>query len=116
MKTYFQDREFACHCCGAVKVDPDLLDMLNEAREIAGLPFVVTSGYRCPKHNAAVGSQPSSSHLMGLAVDLKAVGSGVRFRIVEALIKTGFNRIGIGKDFVHADIDAAKPARVAWLY
>lgn len=33
-------------------------------------PFSVTSWWRSPAHNAKVGGQPSSKHLLGLAVDL----------------------------------------------
>ncbi len=40
---------------------------------------VVTSGYRTPEHNAAIGGAPNSRHCLGMAVDLldknRALGS-----------------------------------------
>lgn len=40
------------------KMDADLLHLLDEARDLAGAPFSLTSAYRCPKHNKAVGGVP----------------------------------------------------------
>jgi uncharacterized protein YcbK (DUF882 family) len=97
-------------------MDEDFLYMLDKARDIAGVPFVISSGYRCASHNAAVGGVPTSAHVKGLAVDIKAVGSRNRFKVVEALIVMGCNRIGIGKDFVHVDMDTDKDEQVMWLY
>lgn len=34
-----------------------------------GAGFVITSGVRSPRHNAAVGGAPNSGHLHGLAYD-----------------------------------------------
>lgn len=46
------------------------LGVLNQAREIYGKPIYITSGYRCPKLNAAVGGAPKSYHLQARAVDV----------------------------------------------
>jgi uncharacterized protein YcbK (DUF882 family) len=35
-----------------------------------GRPMVLTSGYRCRKHNAAVGGAANSLHCLGLAADI----------------------------------------------
>ena len=51
---HFSPVEFRCKCgCGAgmEKMDADLLHLLDEARDLAGAPFSLTSAYRCPKHN-----------------------------------------------------------------
>ena len=53
---HFSPVEFRCKCgCGAgmEKMDADLLHLLDEARDLAGTPFSLTSAYRCPKHNKA---------------------------------------------------------------
>ena len=53
---HFSPLEFRCKCgCGAgmEKMDADLLQMLAEARDLAGIPFPLSSAYRCPKHNKA---------------------------------------------------------------
>ena len=47
--------------------------VLDPLREAYGKPIIVTSGYRCPKLNAIVGSTPSSQHVKGEAADIKRV-------------------------------------------
>lgn len=113
---YFKEEEFKCKCCGQVVLDLDFISMLDEARHIADIPFIINSGYRCPVHNKAVGSKPTSSHIKGCAVDIKVGGSRPRAKILSSLMKVGFNRIGIGKDFIHVDNDKDKPSQVIWLY
>ena len=113
---YFKKGEFACRCCGVEIIDPAFLLQLTKARKIAGVPFDIISGYRCPAHNAAVGSRPTSSHIKGLAADIRVMRSRSRFLILNALIKAGFTRIGIGKTFIHVDADATKDQNVTWLY
>jgi uncharacterized protein YcbK (DUF882 family) len=93
-----------------------LLDALQQARTLAGIPFLITSGYRCPIHNRKVGGVEDSAHTRGLAVDIKLIDTKTAFTIVKALIRAGFERIGIGSGFVHADIDTSKPAPTFWVY
>ena len=60
---HFSPVEFRCKCgCGAgmEKMDADLLQMLDEARDLAGIPFPLSSAYRCARHNKAVGGVPTS--------------------------------------------------------
>jgi len=113
---YFTDKELRCPCCGVLKMNVDLKRLLNAARGIANIPFVVTSGYRCSKHNKDVGGSVNSSHLKGLAVDISCTDSYSRMKIVNALLTVGFNRVGIGDDFVHADVDKDKQENVLWTY
>ena len=42
--------EFKCSCCGEVKINSDMLDLIQEARNELG-PLSITSAYRCPSHN-----------------------------------------------------------------
>jgi uncharacterized protein YcbK (DUF882 family) len=46
-----------------------LLEALNKFREVYGKEMIVTSGYRSPEHNAAVGGRPGSAHLTCEACD-----------------------------------------------
>lgn len=111
---HFTRDEFG-HADGVVP-DWDLVMRLEQAREIAGIPFVITSGLRSDEHNARVGGSPSSAHLTGNAVDIKCESSRHRMIMVDALIQAGFDRIGIGADFIHVDNDRSKPHNVMWLY
>jgi|LGVF01.2.fsa_nt_gb uncharacterized protein YcbK (DUF882 family) len=114
--SHFKKGEFACHCCGVEKIHHAFLLRLDKARKIAGVPFKITSGYRCQSHNAAVGSRPTSSHVKGRAADLAVIGNRMRFLVLAALIKAGFTRIGIGEGFIHVDSDIEKSQNVTWLY
>lgn len=96
-------------------LEPQLVMMLDQARDIAGIPFIITSGFRDKDKNQAVGGVQDSAHLRGLAVDLKVKNSIERFKIQDALLKIGFNRIGHYTAHIHADIDPSLPQRVIWL-
>jgi zinc D-Ala-D-Ala carboxypeptidase len=96
-------------------MNKDFLFVLDEAREFAGIPFVINSAYRSPEHPLSI-KNPSSSHIKGLAVDIKATDSKTRFKIVKALIEVGFTRIGITDTFIHVDLDLDKTQNVIWTY
>ena len=98
------------------KMQPKFLQMLDNARAIAGVPFEVTSGYRTEAHNAKVGGVEGSSHCQGWAADMAASSGTIKFQIVNALLKAGFTRIGVASGFIHADCDPTKPAQVIWTY
>lgn len=95
---------------------PELVQMLDKARGIAGVPFKITSGYRTPEHNAEVGGVDGSSHTLGLAVDL-AVPDGVTGgKILFGLIGAGFQRFGFYADgHIHVDHDLSKPTPCYWV-
>ena len=65
---HFELSEFDCPCgkCTA-SMDGEFLDALDEARELAGVPFSINSGYRCIEHNKSVGGSKTSSHMLGVA-------------------------------------------------
>ena len=113
---YFNESEFRCQCCGKLLLNQTLIDRLDIARGLAQLPFVITSGYRCEANNKEAGGVPGSAHCYGSAADIQAGNSKDRFRIVRALLAAGVRRIGIGKTFVHADVDLEKDQDVLWLY
>ena len=107
MSKYFKEIEY--------NMDVDFLAKLDEAREYAGIPFVINSAYRSPEHPESI-KNPSSSHIKGLAVDIKAKDSRTRYKVLEALIYVGFNRIGIAGTFIHVDDDKEKSSNVVWTY
>lgn len=93
----------------------EFLFVLDEARKFAGIPFIINSAYRSPEHPLSI-KNPNSSHIKGLAVDIKATDSKTRFKIVKALIEVGFTRIGIADTFIHVDLDLDKTQNVIWTY
>ena len=123
----FTQAEVACKCgrCkGGAKISADLMGRLQQMRDAVG-PIRITSGVRCRKHPESR-TRPTSSHVpndlgdgegrCGHAVDIAAVGSGRRFRLLAAAIAAGFTRIGIGKSFLHLDNDYKKSQGVIWDY
>ena len=89
---HFKEREFVCKCCG--QLPPAMRDnivalvdnVLDPAREEFGGPVTVNSGYRCPKHNLAVGGVVNSQHMKGEAADLCCAGNK---RLAEIIEKNG---------------------------
>ena len=99
-----------------VEPDPALVQLLDDARTMAGIPFSLTSGIRTPDRNREVGGVESSAHLTGCAVDISAGSSRERYLILDSLLICGAQRIGIGADFVHVDTSAERAQEVIWLY
>ena len=113
---YFKLSEFDDAPGTGKNMKKDFLKKLDKARELSGCSYVISSGFRSEETNKRVGGVPNSSHLKGLAVDISCKDSRSRFIIINALIKAGFNRIGIAKTFIHADIDESKSNNVIWTY
>ena len=116
---HFSKDEFVCNDgCGLNFDDMDLpfVLKLNLAREYAEIPFKINSSIRCKKHNKIEGGSKTSSHLIGLAVDIDCPDSHTKYRVLIGLIRAGFTRIGIGPDFIHADDDNNKPKELVWGY
>ena len=97
-------------------MEQEFLDLLDDARDIAGVPFIINSGFRTEGHNRAVGGKETSSHLTGWAADIRATTSNRRYLVIAALCGVGFTRIGVADTFVHVDLDPFKAHNVMWLY
>lgn len=97
-------------------MDDSFLEMIDNARHFSGVPFIITSGYRTKEHNRKVGGKANSAHLDGFAADIACRSSRERAYIIGGLLEAGFNRIGIGQNFIHADNDPTKPEDVIWHY
>jgi len=94
----------------------DLVSKLQEARNMAGIGFSITSGTRCPSHNKKEGGLASSAHITGHAADIAIADGHQRHVILSALLEAGFKRVGISKHFIHVDVDSSKPSPTVWLY
>jgi len=121
---YFTNKELKCKCkkCSVAYVHKDLLKKLTHARKQANIPFVITSGCRCPEYNKLKSKNPNSDHLADgvnyacVGVDIQCGNDRDRFIIVKALMDAGINRIGLDKTFIHAGIDERNPGNVIWFY
>lgn len=114
---YFTDEEVQ----GLV---PEFIAKLDLARKVAGIPFVITSGFRSPEKNqSVVGAVSDSAHLKGLAVDLAVSDSRSLCKMIEGALSSGIHRIGVyfsaGDSptpmHLHLDDDPEKDAEVIWL-
>lgn len=105
--------EYRCPCCGAIPYDTEslghqrLFRAYEDIRATLNRPLRITSGYRCPKHNADIGGEPLSIHLFGLALDIDAKDIGEVESLVTVVnlvapeLRTGiYTKAGT---FVHID-------------
>jgi len=116
---YFLHNEVSCNCgCKLYIENTTLFNMIDEARRLASVPFVITSWTRCEKHNKAVGGSTTSSHISGKAIDIKFRDSVQKFKIIKGLLGAGFCRIGINDKakFIHCDIDLNKISDILFTY
>jgi len=69
------------------RMDALFLAWLDAAREMAGVPFVITSDWRSPQENAAAGGYERSLHLRGRAVDLRWPASrDTAFKLLRGIV------------------------------
>jgi len=105
----FSRFEFACKCgCGFDDIDPKVVAALQKLRDMLDKPIHVTSGCRCPAHNATLhGAAGGSLHMQGKAADIaiRDMTPGDVADYVEAHIPE-FANGGIGRypGFTHCDI------------
>jgi hypothetical protein len=92
----------------------EFLEKLQWARTLSDYPYDLSSTIRCEQHNRDVGGLENSSHVDGLAVDIRTPNARARYKILYGLIKAGFTRIGVYKTFIHVDYDPSKPQEVVW--
>lgn len=120
MKTskYFAPAEFkrCTPSCSIEDMDQRFLNTLDAIRALAGIPLVLKCAYRSVAWDKAKGRTGNSAHTKGLAADIRCNSSATRWKIVTAALALGIRRIGIGKSYVHVDIDGALPQDVVWHY
>lgn len=113
---HFQASEFNCSCCGKNEMDMDFVKMLDDMRALYGQPITIESGYRCEKHNKAVGGVAGSDHEEGKGVDIIVNGSVARYTLIGLAYHLKIKRIGIGKTFIHLGVSEKLPQFVMWTY
>ena len=60
-------------------------------RELNSNPIHINSWYRCPALNTAVGSKPTSDHLLGWAIDFTCPTQGTPEQLVRTLLKSNID-------------------------
>ncbi len=66
-----------------------LAAMLEEVRALLGHPLIISSGYRSPALNAAVGSATTSHHLLGGAADFTCPAFGSPLAVARKIADSG---------------------------
>lgn len=83
--------------------------VLDPLRETWGRPLVITSGYRCPKLNSAVGGSKTSHHVKGMAADISTGNKADNERLYNLVIALNlpFTQLIDENDFlwVHVSYD-----------
>lgn len=108
LSSHFSTREFDCHCsradCKTTYIDSDLVNYLEEKREMLGKPLVLLSGFRCTAHNSSVGGKPGSQHLQGKAADIRLKDHDITDENYLSFFKDA-DGLGIYKGrFLHVDV------------
>jgi uncharacterized protein YcbK (DUF882 family) len=110
-------REFVCRDgSDTVKVDTELVALLQQIRDHFNRPVTVVSGYRSKKYNTAISGAKSSQHLYGKAADISI--NRIKPRTIAEYAETlcpggmGLYEYGGTSGFVHIDTRAK---RARWL-
>jgi uncharacterized protein YcbK (DUF882 family) len=114
----FKLSEFTCKCgCGTVKIDMDLVRLLQVLRDIINKPINVAIGYRCPAFNASIPTaSKNSQHMLGKAADIKVTGI-LPEELSYLAKKVGFTGVGVYDTWVHVDVrDVNVGSIVTWDY
>lgn len=111
---YFKPAEFQ----HPEKMGLQFMLKLDSFRHMAGVPVRITSSYRTPEHNKAVGGAQNSAHTDPIceAVDFVPANSHDAYELMRAAFLCGFERIGIYADgSMHLDTTGdRRPNRVLW--
>ena len=109
---YFKRSEFACHCdgkyCKGYPAEPKekLIRVADKVRGNLGGAATVSSGVRCPTHNANVGGVSNSRHLSGKAMDFCIAGKTADQVLAEVKKHSEIRyAYKIDSQFVHMDIE-----------
>ena len=99
----FSPDEVKCSHCGELKIDEELMDLVQEARETLG-PLRITSGYRCSEHNNNISSTgPNGPHTTVKALDIGTSNSQQRKELID-YFATRVSGLGIAESFIHIDL------------
>ena len=132
MTPHFSREELQCKCgCEEMKFTQLAVESLEAVRVEFGVPMIISSGYRCPKHNQEVSSTGADGpHTIfdgaNITVDVKEFGTDA-YDLIEIAIAHGFSGIGLNQKgpfderFIHLDrlesnLAAARARPNVWTY
>lgn len=99
-----------------------LAGTLEQVRSLLGGAIIISSGYRNPELNKAVGGSPTSAHAMGLAIDFTCPSFGTPTDVVKAIEGSNINYDQLilefdgGKNWVHFGLHTNKWRRQTLVY
>ena len=111
----FSPREIACKGTGKVLVNADAMDKLQALRDRLRKPLILTSAYRSPEHNRAVGGAKKSMHMQGIAFDVR-MDNHDPHEFEAAARAVGFTGFGYypRSGFMHIDTGTARSWGTPW--
>jgi len=119
---YFTEKELQCRGTGECNMDDNFMLKLEELRKKYNTPMIITSGYRHPAHNVAIGGSRYSAHIKGRAVDVQVVGKDA-LRLVRLALECGMTGIGVAqrgpheKRFIHIDdLENSQQSPRPWIW
>ena len=119
---YFTEKELQCKGTGECNMDDNFMLKLEELRKKYNTPMIITSGYRHPAHNVAIGGSRYSAHIKGRAVDVQVVGKDA-LRLVRLALECGMTGIGVAqrgpheKRFIHIDdLENSQQSPRPWIW
>lgn len=110
----FKLYEFECRDGShQVVIHPKLLDLAQKLRDRLGKPVVINSAYRTAAYNKKIGGSPNSQHMLGMAIDVRAVPGMTIDQLASMGRAVGFTGIGKYSWGCHFDVRAQ---RTEWDY
>ena len=119
LSAHFNVREFRCKCGGThdILISSELIDKLEQLHAAFHCSkIIVTSGYRCPTHDKAVGGTGSGQHTKGTAADICCYaqdGSIISSKQVcceaQDIGFTGIANIDSSYQYTHVDVRTGYP-------
>jgi uncharacterized protein YcbK (DUF882 family) len=110
LSSNFSVREFACSDgSDPIFIADELVVVLQKIRTHFGRAVTITSAYRTPARNSAVGGTAYSQHLYGMAADIKVSGiSPKKVAAYAAKLMPNSGGIGTYSTFTHIDVRSQK--------
>lgn len=112
----FTEREWSCKCGCSQKhrMQPHVMEVVQELREIYGAPLTLTSAWRCEDHPSEAKKKSPGQHNKGTAVDIAVTSGAMAYKLIVTGLELGATGFALGNGFVHLDWRESTP--VTWRY